>query len=294
MTKENPQKILDLARELRFPAEALPLLERAAEALPELPLAELAGPESAEAAWKLTAERLPAWESEEGGIALLAATLAAACKTREAYREAGISGAIFLDTMGCLPRFLLETRELTGRWAYDRGPWTWRQTGGLLFRLGSLEFEYTTYETAGERAPGLTPGDPVLFVHVPSDATLDRAALDGSYAQARQFFGADGPAFHGQGVPKALLCESWLLSPALEELLPEGSGIRRFAGDFQRFRVLEDDPSFYRWLFRHLGPAPLEELRGDTSLQRAAKARLAAGGKMGAAWGILQKGEWDG
>lgn len=291
MTKENPRKILALARELGFPAEALPPLERAAEALPALPLEELASPEGAEAAWKLTAERLPAWESEDGGMSQLAATLAAACGTREACRRAGISDRVFLDTMGCLPRFLKETRVLTGRWAYDRGSWTWRQTGGLLFRLGTLEFEYGA---AGEGAHGLTPGDPVLFVHVPSDASLDRAALDDSYAQARRFFGAEGPAFHGSGAPRAFLCESWLLAPALEELLPEDSGIRRFAGDFRRFRVLEDDPSFYRWLFRHLGPAPLEELREDTGLQRAAKARLAAGGKLGAAWGILREEKRDG
>jgi len=71
--------------------------------------------------------------------------------------------------------------------------------------------------------------------------------------------------------------------------LPEDSGIRRFAGDYDRFQVREDSTDFYRWLFRKLNPIPVEDLPEDTSLQRAAKARLAAGGKIGMAWGVLRK-----
>ena len=82
-------------------------------------------------------------------------------------------------------------------------------------------------------------------------------------------------------------CCSWLLAPALAELLPEDSGIRRFAGDYRLCGVMENDQEFYRWLFQCEPPLPAEDLPERTSLQRAAKAHLAAGGKIGAASGVL-------
>lgn len=286
--RENIRAILALAEELRISPEVLPPLERAAEGLPwpDLPVSALSAPETAGGAWEETVKRLPPWETDNG-MAQLAAVLAAACRTRGAYRRAGVPDGVFLDTMGCLPRFLEETQALTGRPAFDRGFWTWRQTGGLLFRLGTLEFEYVP--EGGRDLPGAAPGTPVLHVHIPSDAVLTREALDNSYREARRFFQAEGAAFCRKGAPAAVLCDSWLLAPALDELLPEGSGIRRFAGDFQRLGVREEDTAFYRWLFRRLEPVPLEELPEDTGLQRAVKARLAAGGTVGAAWGVLRE-----
>ena len=36
-------------------------------------------------------------------------------------------------------------------------------------------------------------------------------------------------------------------NPRSEKLLPEQSGIRRFAADYQRYAVDEDAPDFYQW-----------------------------------------------
>lgn len=284
--KEN---LLLLARELSLPPEVLPPLEAAADRLPpDLPLTAPASQDAAGAVWAETSARLPAWEADDG-MAQLAAVLAAACETRKIYQRSGISDAVFLATMGCLPRFLEETKTITGRWAFDRGFWTWRQTAGLLFRLGELEYEYAPSEKADFLRVG--PGTPTLHVHIPSDAALTREKLDASYAEAWRFFSAEGSAFCENGPPKAMVCDSWLLAPALDELLPESSGIRRFAGDYERVRIEEDDDSFYRWLFRKAGPVPLSELAEDSSLQRAVKARLTAGGRIGMAWGVLREEE---
>ncbi len=282
--KEN---ILLLAETLNLPPEVLPPLSAAADTLPpDLPIPALTSPQTAGSAWKETAARLPAWE-EDDGMAQLAAVLAAACETQKIYRQAGISEEIFLSTMGCLSRFLAETKEITGRWAFDRGFWTWRQTGCLLFRLGELEYEYAPAERGP--CPRIQPGDPALHVHIPSDAVLTRERLDASYAQAWRFYSAEGAPFCGNGPPKTMVCDSWLLAPALDELLPETSGIRQFAGDYERIRINGENTSFYRWLFRKAVPAPLEELPEDTSLQRAVKVRLAAGGNVGSAWGALRE-----
>ena len=66
---------------------------------------------------------------------------------------------------------------------------------------------------------------------------------------------------------------------------PENSGIRRFAGDYRLYDVDEEDQEFYEWIFG--GYKPLEELPEHTSLQRAVKAHLATGGRLGMARGVL-------
>ena len=204
-------QIMETARLLALPEPVLGPLERAAGALPEdLPLAALAAPDTAESAWEAVSARLPG-EEEDDGMAHLAASLAAAGHTRRLYRENGVGEDVYRATMGCFARFLRETREIAGRWRYDRAFWTWRQTGGLLFRLGALEYEYCVWE--GEALPpGLERGAPVLSVHIPSDASLTREALDQSYAQAERFFAGEGRRFCRGGAPGAVLCGSWLLA----------------------------------------------------------------------------------
>lgn len=267
--------ILALAEELALPEPVMEPLERAAETLPDLPLRELAGPETAEAAWEAVKAAVPIWRQDDG-MAHLAAALGGACYTREVYRENGVPEDVFFATMGCFARFLRETYEITGKWAFDRGFWTWRQTSGRLFRLGTLEFEYRPSEEGS-----------ALSVHIPSDAVLSRGELDWSYDWAGRFFAGEGRAFCYRGLPTEFRCDSWLLAPALEKLLPEESGIRRFAGDYSRCAVEEDDREFYRWLFNCEPPLPVEDLPENTSLQRAAKAYLAAGWKIGSARGVL-------
>ena len=129
----------------------------------------------------------------------------------------------------------------------------------------------------------LAAAAPVLSVHIPSDAVLDREELAGSYDMALRFFSQEKLCPWGR--PRAMVCGSWLLAPALDGLLPENSGIRRFAGDYRLYDVDEEDQEFYEWLFG--GHKPLEELPEHTSLQRAVKAHLAAGGRLGMARGVL-------
>ena len=275
-------ELFSMAERLKLPEAVLSPLAAAANSLPEgLPIEQLTEPETAAAAWEAVTAQLPAWR-EDNGMAQLAVMLAAACRTEKRYLREDIPAKVFLSTMDCFRRFLEETHARTGQWAFDRGFWTWRQTGGLLFRLGTLEFEYRRIRP-GPRPAGLEAEAPVLSVHIPSDAVLGREELDESYSIARQFFSQEKLCPWGK--PKAVVCGSWLLAPALNELLPEDSGIRRFAGDYHLYDVDEEDQEFYAWLFG--GCKPMEELPEHTSLQRAVKAHLAARGRLGMARGIL-------
>ena len=276
------KELFSMTERLKLPEPVLLPLAVAVKAMPEgLTIEELTEPDTAAAAWKTVSAQLPAWQ-EDNGMAQLAVMLAAVCQTEKRYRREDIPAEVFLSTMDCFRRFLEETHARTGQWAFDRGFWTWRQTGGLLFRLGTLEFEYRRIRP-GPRPAGLEAEAPVLSVHIPSDAVLGREELDESYSIVRQFFSQEKLCPWGK--PKAVVCGSWLLAPALNGLLPEDSGIWRFARDYRLYDVDEEDQEFYEWLFG--GCKPMEELPERTSLQRAVKAHLAAGGRLGMARGVL-------
>ena len=97
--------LLTQAEELALPEPMMAPLERAAAALPPLPLRDLAAPETAEAAWQAVASAVPHWR-RDNGMAHLAAALGGACHTREAYRKNGVPEDVYLATMGCFSRFL--------------------------------------------------------------------------------------------------------------------------------------------------------------------------------------------
>ena len=277
------KKVISMAERLSLPGAVLPALATAAETLPDsLPTEELVKPETASPAWQVIAAQLPAWQ-EDNGMAQLAVMLSAVSRTEEYYQQNGIPEDIFFSTMDCFRRFLEETHARTGQWAFDRGFWTWRQTGGLLFRLGTLEFECRR-AGPGPLPQGLEADAPVLGVHIPSDAVLGREELDEAYDMALQILSWESLCLFGR--PEAVICNSWLLAPALAGLLPEGSGIRCFAGDYRCFAVDEENREFYMWLFDGCGV--LEDLPERTSLQRAVKARLATGGRLGAGRGVLK------
>ena len=231
-------------------------------------------------AWKA----LPAYcgrDSSDGGegAAELAAQLFTAVDNREEGPWRDIPQEIWLDTMKCFTRFVREHHRSLGFYGFDRGFWTTRQISARLFRIGQLEYELREAE-----------GRKFLDLHIPSDARLDMGLLDASLGAARQFLEDCFPDWAQAPVE----CESWLLSPALKALLPEGSNILRFQ---RAFRITEVDPEpvdVLEWVFRltesQQKTTPLHELPEETSLQRSMKAYLLSGGKVGTARGILCAG----
>lgn len=285
----SPPQVLALARELQLPDAVCAQLERvltpALLARYQQAVAALTDPARAPLAWQPLEQALG--PDDPGGMRLLGLYLAAACRTRSVYEAAAVPDAVFLDTMGCFSRFLQETRIRSGHFSFDRARWSWRHLACRIFRLGTLEFEYRLLTEAEPLPPGFAPGQPVLSVHIPSDARLQDGPLAASYAGARRFFALYGAAFCESGLPRATLCGTWLLAPALRALLPPSAGILRFARDYELYAEEPDSGAFYVWLFE--GRQPPEPLPQNTSLQRAAAAHLAAGGKIGEAWG-LKKG----
>ncbi len=231
----------------------------------------LTRPETAAEAYQSLKECLG---EEEEQFGMLYCQLEAARRLHRRYAKMRIPDKIFFDTMKCFPRFMAECRVRNRKRYFDRGWWTIRQVSMRIFRIGALEYELK--QTAGEdRAVGL---------HIPSDADFSPESVERSLEEAKQFLAERYPDFSGADY----VCNSWLLSTALKELLPEDSHILSFQRRFEIRGVDPDDRGYMRWLFAAQDDAAVETLPEDTSLRRAAKTYLAAGGKIGAARGTLK------
>ena len=215
-------------------------------------------------------------EENDDGAEILVRQLTEAVESRESGAWERIPEEIWLDTMRCFPRFIAEYRRSYGRDGFDRGGWTVRQAGCRLFRIGELEYELA--ETEGNRA---------ISIHIPSDTRLEADRLNDSVQKAKAFFEAYFPEW--QELP--MICESWLLSPALKEMLPSGSRIRRFQDAFDLTEENPDDPAALEWVFYvaegQRDSVKYEDLPENTSLQRTMKAMLLAGKQPGSARGTL-------
>lgn len=271
-----------LYRLLEFPAEIVERLgqvhlEEDEETKRDIHL--LVDPEN----WQEARARLKKkYAPDPDGMKILACMMRAMQDSHALYIEEKIPEKIFTDTMKCFTRFLKEHEVSFGCCGFDRDFWTGRQLSLLLFRLGELEFEIVSEDReASSQEEG--HAQYLLHVHIPSDADLSPERCDESFDMAKQFFAehfkeTDGSPF---------ACDSWLLSPALKKLLPEGSRILQFQNRFEVKSWNQESDDFLEWVFKRKD-LPLKELPEDTSLQRKMKAYLLAGGKVGEAYGEMR------
>ena len=215
------------------------------------------------------------------GADVLAQRLLTALENRESGAWKGIDDRIWIDTMKAFTRFVKEYFASYGSYGFDRGQWTTRQAGAKLFRLGELEYELTESED----------GSAEVALHIPSDVSLEPAGLNASVERARAFLSERFPQWENAPIS----CCSWLLSPALDRLLPPGSRILRFGQAFDLTGVDPEPDDALQWVFGlaegQKAGADLRALPEDTVLQRNMKALLLAGGKVGEGRGLLKR-EW--
>ena len=214
---------------------------------------------------------------DDNGAGILIRQLMIAADSRKYGAWRDIPEEIWMETMKCFPRFISEHRRSYGRDGFDRYGWTTRQIGAKLFRIGELEYELTE-DKEGRKEIGL---------HIPSDAKLEAERMNASLKAADAFIRERFPEW--DGVPKT--CESWLLSPALKDLLPEGSRILRFQEAFELEETYPEDDAALEWVFYvaegQRKELDISRLPEDTSLQRKMKAMIMKGRKPGAAKGVL-------
>ena len=209
------------------------------------------------------------------GADTLTKHLICAVISREEGKWSRIPEPVFIDTMKCFTRFVREHFVSYGYYGFDRGFWTTRQVEAKLFRIGEMEYELA--EENGKE----------IHLHIPSDTVLEEERLNDSVSCARLFL----TEFYPEWGSASIRMESWLLSPALKELLHPGSRILWFQDAFDLLAWDPEPVDVLEWVFQvasgQQDTVVLSELPEKTSLQRKMKQYLLEGGKIGAGTGIL-------
>ncbi len=207
---------------------------------------------------------------DDDGLKMLACMLQAARYTHDKYAELNISDDIFIDTLACFTRFTEEYRKSYGKYGFDRGWWAYRQLACVLFKIGELEYEYRDDEKT-------------VHLHIPTGAHIDIENCKRSFDKFTAFTESHLP---DKNYP--IVCHSWLLSPALDGLLPADSNILSFKRCFDISEWDKTQRDFIQWIYGKPN-INLNDLPEETSLQKNVKLHLMLGGYIGCARGVLKK-----
>lgn len=265
MPKEVTEKILALYKELKETQN----WEEIEEVMTQL---------FHEETWETGVKELRETLGEDSqGLKMLTCMLDCGLKTYLLYQKWGISDEIFIDSLKCFSRFVREHHESFGIYGFDREWWTVRQLSGKLFRIGELEYEFKENRKNGKEQR-------YISLHIPSDANLELEAVHRSYRLAGIFVRQYFPAY----IHAKIRCSSWLLAPALRDVLPSNSKIIRFQKEFVIQHVEEESDSFMQWVYKRTD-IPQEALPEETTLQRNLKQYILAGRKVGEGAGYLSE-----
>ena len=212
-------------------------------------------------------------EPDPDGMKILWELLNYVCtESYEAYVARGIPMEIFTATMKFCTRFLWEHYQIHQTFCYVCAWWFPRQMMLQEFRIGALEYEFVD----GVHRE--------IAIHIPSDADMRPACIDASVSEFEAFRAKYFPDWLGV----RLVCDSWMLVPALEQLVGEDSNVLAFQ---RRFEIESTDTEatwFMGWIFPGYDTVD-ENLPERTTLQRNLKKYLLAGHTFGIAKGTLKK-----
>lgn len=194
--------------------------------------------------------------------------------TQQEYARRDIPEAVFRATLSDIALWEQQYFDAHGVHGIDEERWLAHHICLDLFQLGSLQFEPT-----GERPDGVpqdTTALPAFYVHIPKGADISPAAASCACAQALQFWKLEKALF---------LCHSWLLSPVVHSLLPEGSRIVQFGTLFQvaslDFESRQAEERIFGAVCESAAQYPAR-----TSLQKTARAHLLGGSALPSAIGF--------
>lgn len=209
---------------------------------------------------------------DEDGIKILWEMLNLSCDSYVEYEKRNIPMEIYKDTMKFCTRFLEEHYQVHGEYKFVWAWWFPRQLSLQEFRIGSLEYEFVEKD------------EKTISLHIPSDANLQKEAVAESI---HDFFGFR-EKFFPDWVDAKIYCESWMLSPALKELMDENSNIIQFQNLFVVENTDFDSMAVLDWVFPGYHSVS-EDLPEKTSLQKKMKRYLLQDGKIGWTMGYLKE-----
>ena len=203
--------------------------------------------------------------------------------TWEQYQAEHIPEEVFDQTFYDLTIWCRECKRKHGIYGLEELWWLAQSVKEHLFRLGRLQFEPIVLKEPLEgNGVRIEAGVKGLNVHIPEGEPLAFEKCMDSFRRAERFFAA-----RGEGKPEFYMCDSWLLSPALKELLPADSNIIRFQ---DLFRIVKVHYAFPQAEQRIFGDILEDKSRypEDTSLRRKAKRYFQEGNDPGIGIGVIE------
>ncbi len=180
------------------------------------------------------------------------------------YQEKNIPDVIYFDTFRDITYWTENCMRDYGEIGLEQYNWLWRHVTGTLFCLGRLQYE-------------IIEGEAPLNLHIPQGESLNYVKCKKSLHSAAGFFTDRSEA----------VCHSWLLAPALKELLPASSNILRFQSLFEILELDTTSREAEERVFHKLQDDP-EHYPETTSLQRTLKHYLLSGRQPGSALGRVK------
>ncbi len=201
-----------------------------------------------------------------------------AMDTYEEYQERGYTDQVFDETFYDITIWCRECYRKHGVYGLDELWWLGQSVKLKLFRLGRLQFEpILVKKDMKGREQTIQAGTKALNVHIPEGEPLKMEACRESFGRAEEFFGREYQVY---------VCDSWLLSPHLEEVLPNTSNIIRFQKLFEVTDVGYQYPQAEQRIFGEI----LEDKRQypeNTTLQKRAKEYVLSGKDLGIGVGFF-------
>jgi len=183
-----------------------------------------------------------------------------------AYKKIGIEDAVYYDTFSDISIWFRHFLRQEGKPGIKEVQWLKLHLKQKLYRFGSLQFEADLNTKS-------------IHVHIPEGTLLETKACEEAFVRAEAFFDGSYGTFD---------CDSWLLTPALNEMLPEKSRIRSFQ---KLFQITGVNPESRQSEERVFG-AVCEDVSAYpecTTLQRALKKCLSEHKKVGSGFGIRKR-----
>lgn len=227
-----------------------------------------------------------------GALPLLA-LLVGSSTVREFHARRGLSRDLSWDTLADLGSQVAVHRRVTGTFGLSTLPWVALNWVGRLYVVGRLQYELEPIPDAEDAeetgAAGAAPTHRVS-IHIPRGGPLSGPAVDASLAAARTLFGTH---FADLDLAPEWVCDSWLLSPQLAEVLPADSNLLAFQDRFDITAAGDGTDEMCFFVFDRPRGTPLTAgdipaLPRDTALRRGISNLLSTGERWQTGHGVLR------
>lgn len=191
----------------------------------------------------------------------------------------GVPQEIIIKSLAPVCGCLKKNKELTGSMgtsAYFF--WIHKHALGELFNIGAFQYE-----------PVNRNGKNLINIHIPAGTKLNVQDNLKSFKEAMDFYDKYYPEFKMEG----LMCESWLLSNEVEEVMGGPTNITRFGNMFKKYSIGDErGDAVFRFVYNFAAPyPPIEDLPENTTLQRKLKAYMLSGKRVYNMGGTISREE---